>query len=102
MAARRATGWIAYDFEPPLPVTRVRSTDGGTVAIRGGWTGYQNESLWAYVMVDGKPRTPGPDPSQEDCAVVPTGWVLWLDLDFTGRCKWTDDTANDDRGTMAG
>jgi len=99
MAARRETAWIALGIEPPLPVTRVRSTDGQTVAIRGAECWYEGpgRSNWAYILVNGEERTPGPD------STVPedTGWYCWLDLDFPGwfTDNRRDDTANDDRTT---
>jgi hypothetical protein len=102
MAARLEMDWIAGGWEPPLSVTRVRSIDGQTAAIRGAecWFEGPGYSNWAYVLVDGKPRTPGPD------STVPedTGWYCWLDLDFPGWFTGNrrDDTANDVRGTMAG
>ncbi len=95
MAARLETAWIAYGFEPPLTVTRVRSADGRTVAVRGAecWFEGPGHSNWAYVLVNGQPRIPGPD------STVPegTGWYCWLDLDGRIDGYWRDDTANDVR-----
>jgi hypothetical protein len=91
----RKTRWAELDLEPLAHITRVRSTDGLTVAIRGAecWWEGEGYSNWAYILADGRPRTPGPDSSvPED-----TGWYCWLDLDFTGRLKWVDDTASDSR-----
>jgi hypothetical protein len=102
MGTWRETSWIAFGFEPPQRVTRVRSLDGRTVAIRGAECWYEGPgySNWAYVLVDGKPRTPGPDSSvPED-----TGWYCWLDLGFPGTFPGgglRDDTANDDRQGLA-
>jgi hypothetical protein len=93
-AAYLATTWRAHDFEPPAHVTRVRSADGRDIAIRGAecWFEGPGHSNWAYVLVNGQPRTPGPDSSvPED-----TGWYCWLDLDVVNP-RWADDTANDTR-----
>jgi hypothetical protein len=101
MAARAETAWIALGLEPPPSVTRVRSADGLTVAIRGAecWFEGPGRSNWAYILANGTPRTPGPD------STVPedTGWYCWLDLDFPGTLTggyWRDDTADDLRRTI--
>jgi len=99
LAAYRATCWRVYGFEPPAHVTRVVSRDGQTVAIRGAecWFEGPGHSNWAYVLVDGKPRTPGPDSK----VIEDTGWYCWMDLD--GRNEyWADDTANDTRPPATG
>lgn len=68
--------------EPAARITRVRLRGEDTVAIRGAACEYcgPRGSHWAYIRVEGRPRTPGPDSTRQDEG----GWVCWLDLDYVG------------------
>lgn len=90
-----APEWSVRDQEPPMPVTRVRSTDGRIAIIRGAECEYEGpgHSHWAYVPHGADRRVPSADSTRQDEG----GWHCWLDLDFTGRCKLVDDTEHDDR-----
>lgn len=75
---------IRWSDEPPPEVTRVRLKGHDTVAIRGAaceYCGMERGSHWAYILIDGKTCTPGPDSTKQDVG----GWVCWMDLDYVGE-----------------
>ncbi|MEV7011557.1 hypothetical protein [Streptosporangium sp. NPDC051022] len=60
--------------EPPANVTRIRDTDGGSVAVRGEQCDDCDGSLWAWTWT----RWRG------DVTPERRLWVCWMDLEVIG------------------